>query len=186
MHLNQTSLPNKFGDVESAHSPCPNTKLLPDIGAIQRALREEKIDGWLFYDILHRDPIAYRVLNLHDVMAKRRWFYWIPAKGEPRKLVHRIESFGLDALPGAKLLYSAQDELRKNLPKLLGRAKNLAMQYSPDNAIPSISVVDAGTIEMIRSFKMKVVSSANLVQKIRSCVDSGATLFASRSGPPRR
>jgi Xaa-Pro dipeptidase len=146
----------------------PEHKAVPDIGAIQYALREEKIDGWLFYDILHRDPIAYRVLNLHDLMAKRRWFYWIPAKGEPRKLVHRIESFGLDTLPGDKLLYSAQEELRKNLPKLLGRAKNLAMQYSPDNAIPSISVVDAGTIEMVRSFKKKVVSSANLVQRFEA------------------
>jgi len=73
---------------------------MPDIQAIQKALREEKMDGWLFYDILHRDPIAYRVLGLHDVLAKRRWFYWIPAKGAPKKLVHRIESFTLDSLPG--------------------------------------------------------------------------------------
>ena len=137
---------------------------MADFKAIQSTLREEKIDGWLFYDIMHRDPIAYRVLGLSDVMAKRRWFYWIPAKGEPRKLVHRIESFGLDSLPGEKMLYSAQDELQKNLPKLLGRAKTIAMQYSPKNAIPYVSLVDAGTIELIRSFKKKVVSSVDLVQ----------------------
>jgi len=141
---------------------------MPDLKAIQSTLREEKIDGWLFYGILHRDPIAYRVLGLSDVMAKRRWFYWIPAKGEPRKLVHRIESFGLDSLPGDKMLYSAQDELQKNLPKLLGRAKTIAMQYSPKNAIPYVSLVDAGTIELIRSFKKKVVSSVDLVQRFEA------------------
>jgi Xaa-Pro dipeptidase len=141
---------------------------MPDLKAIQSTLREEKIDGWLFYDILHRDPIAYRVLGLSDVMAKRRWFYWIPAKGEPRKLVHRIESFGLDSLPGDKMLYSAQDELQKNLPKLLGRAKTIAMQYSPKNAIPYVSLVDAGTVELIRSFKKKVVSSVDLVQRFEA------------------
>ncbi len=137
---------------------------MPDIQAIQKALRDEKLDGWLFYDILHRDPIAYRVLGLTDCLAKRRWFYFIPAKGAPRKLVHRIESFTLDSLPGEKMQYAAREEMEKNLPKLLGRAKTVAMQYSPKNAIPSISLVDAGTIEMIRGLKRKVASSANLIQ----------------------
>ncbi|MFZ0819774.1 MAG: M24 family metallopeptidase [Candidatus Acidiferrales bacterium] len=137
---------------------------MPDIQAIQKALREEKLDGWLFYDILHRDPIAYRVLGLKDCLAKRRWFYFIPAKGSPRKLVHRIESFTLDTLPGEKMQYAAREEMEKNLPRLLGRAKNVAMQYSPKNAIPQISLVDAGTVELIRGFKRKVVSSANLIQ----------------------
>jgi Xaa-Pro dipeptidase len=137
---------------------------MPDIRAIQKALRDEKLDGWLFYDILHRDPIAYRVLGLTDCLAKRRWFYFIPAKGAPRKLVHRIESFTLDSLPGEKMQYAAREEMENNLPKLLGRAKTVAMQYSPKNAIPSISLVDAGTIEMIRGLKRKVASSANLIQ----------------------
>jgi Xaa-Pro aminopeptidase len=137
---------------------------MPDIQAIQQALREEKIDGWLFYDILHRDSISYRVLGLENCMAKRRWFYFIPSKGTPRKLVHRIESGALDTLPGEKLQYAAREEMEKNLPKLLGKAKTLAMQYSPKNAIPSISLVDAGTVELLRSMKRKVVSSANLVQ----------------------
>ena len=96
---------------------------MPDIQAIQKALREEKMDGWLFYDILHRDPIGYRVLGLRDALAKRRWFYWIPAKGAPKKLVHRIESFTLDSLPGEKLQYAERSELEKNLARLLGRAK---------------------------------------------------------------
>jgi Xaa-Pro dipeptidase len=141
---------------------------MPDIKAIQQALREEKVDGWLFYDILHRDAIAYHVLGLNDALAKRRWFYWIPAKGAPRKLVHRIESFTLDSLPGEKLQYAAREEMEKNLPRLLGSAKNIAMQYSPKNAIPQISIVDAGTVDLLRSFKRKVVSSANLVQRFEA------------------
>jgi Xaa-Pro dipeptidase len=141
---------------------------MPDIQAIQKALREEKMDGWLFYDILHRDPIAYRVLGLHDAMAKRRWFYWIPAKGAPKKLVHRIESFTLDSLPGEKLQYAERSELEKNLARLLGRAKIVAMQYSPNNAIPQISLVDAGTVDLLRSLKRKVVSSANLIQRFEA------------------
>jgi Xaa-Pro dipeptidase len=141
---------------------------MPNIAAIQSALREQKIDGWLFYDILHRDPIAYRVLGLGHVLAKRRWFYMIPAKGTPRKLVHRIESATLDSLPGDKMLYAAAEELEKNLTKLVGRAKKVAMQYSPKNSIPYISLVDAGTVELIRAQGCKVVSSADLVQQFEA------------------
>src|SRR2546426_9391334 len=97
-------------------------------------------------------------------MRTRRWYYFVPAKGAPRKLVHRIESPSLDTLPGEKLHYSAHQELDKNLAKILGRAKTIAMQYSPKNAIPYVSNVDAGTVEMVRSLRRKVVSSADLVQ----------------------
>jgi Xaa-Pro dipeptidase len=141
---------------------------MPDIEAIQLALRQQKIDGWLFYDILHRDPIAYRVLGLDHALAKRRWFYLIPAKGSPRKLVHRIEASTLDSLPGDKLLYAAAEELEKNLKKLVGRAKKVAMQYSPKNSIPYVSLVDAGTIELIRAQGCKVVSSADLIQQFEA------------------
>ena len=141
---------------------------MPNIEAIQKALRRQKIDGWLFYDILHRDPIAYRVLGLDHALAKRRWFYMIPAKGAPRKLVHRIEAGTLDSLPGEKMLYAAAEELEKNLKKLIGRAKKVAMQYSPKNSIPSISLVDAGTVELIRAQGCKVVSSADLVQEFEA------------------
>ena len=139
-----------------------------NVKAIQSALADQKLDGWLFYDILHRDPIAYRVLGLDHALAKRRWFYLIPAKGEPRKLVHRIEAGTLDALPGKKYLYAAAEELEKNLKKLIGRAKKVAMQYSPKNQIPYISLVDAGTVEMIRAAGCKVVSSADLVQQFEA------------------
>jgi Xaa-Pro dipeptidase len=141
---------------------------MPNIEAIQAALKEQGIDGWLFYDILHRDPIAYRVLGLDHALAKRRWFYMIPANGSPLKLVHRIEATTLDSLPGDKMLYAAAEELEKNLKKLIGRTKKVAMQYSPKNSIPSISLVDAGTVELIRSHGCKVVSSADLIQQFEA------------------
>ena len=103
---------------------------------IQADLRAARLDGWLFYDFRGRDPIAHRILDLPNAMRTRRWFYFVPAKGTPKKLVHKIETESLVTLPGETLYYSGQDELRKNVKKILGRAKNLAMQYSPKNAIP--------------------------------------------------
>jgi Xaa-Pro dipeptidase len=141
---------------------------MPDIAAIQKALRAQKLDGWLFYDILHRDPIAYRVLGLGEVIAKRRWFYMIAAKGAPRKLVHRIEAGTLDTLPGEKMVYAAAEELERNLKKLVGGAGKVAMQYSPKNLIPYISLVDAGTVELVRAQGCRVVSSADLVQQFEA------------------
>jgi Xaa-Pro dipeptidase len=142
---------------------------MADIKAIQSEMRGNKIDGWLFYDHHHRDPIAANILGLgKNGMATRRWFYFIPTKGEPRKLVHRIEQGALDGLEGNKLVYSGWEELHKNLPKLLAGSKTIAMQYSPENNIPYIGLVDAGTIELLRKFKKKIVSSANLVQKFEA------------------
>jgi Xaa-Pro dipeptidase len=140
-----------------------------DINGIQSDLRAAKVDGWLFYDFRGRDPIAQGILQLPPGMRTRRWYYFVPAKGTPRKLVHKIETESLAALPGETLFYAGQEELRKNLGKLLGRAKNIAMQYSPKNAIPYVAMVDAGTIELVRSTGAKVVSSADLVQKYEAC-----------------
>jgi len=142
---------------------------MPDIQAIQAELRASKIDGWLFYDHHHRDAIAGRVLGLgSNGLSTRRWFYFIPAKGEPRKLVHRIEQGALDSLSGKKLVYSGWEELHKLLRTLLSGSKKIAMQYSPENNIPYIGLVDAGTVELIRGLKKKVVSSADLVQKFEA------------------
>jgi Xaa-Pro dipeptidase len=140
-----------------------------DINGIQSDLRAAKLDGWLFYDFRGRDPIAQGILQLPPGMRTRRWYYFVPAKGTPRKLVHKIETESLAALPGETLFYAGQEELRMNLGKLLGRAKNIAMQYSPKNAIPYVAMVDAGTIELVRSAGAKVVSSADLVQKYEAC-----------------
>jgi Xaa-Pro dipeptidase len=140
-----------------------------NVAEVQKDLRAAKLDGWLFYDFRGRDPIALRILGLPPGMRTRRWFYFIPAKGSPRKLVHRIESEALAALPGETLYFAAQQELCTNLKKLLGRGKKVAMQYSPQNAIPYVSMVDAGTIELVRSAGAKIATSADLVQKFEAC-----------------
>jgi Xaa-Pro dipeptidase len=140
-----------------------------NISEVQKDLRAAKLDGWLFYDFRGRDPIAQRILALPPAMRTRRWFYFIPAKGTPRKLVHKIESASLGVLPGETLYFAGQQELRGNLKKLLGRGKIVAMQYSPKNAIPYVSMVDAGTIELVRSTGVKVATSADLVQKYEAC-----------------
>jgi Xaa-Pro dipeptidase len=135
-----------------------------DLASIQAALREMRLDGWLFYDHHHRDPIAYRVLGINPPMCTRRWYYLIPASGEPSKLVHRIESGNLDGLPGARHEYSSWREQRERLREILRGSKNLAMQYSALNDIPYVGLVDAGTVELVESFGVEVVSSADLVQ----------------------
>lgn len=136
---------------------------------MQRDLRAARLDGWLFYDFRGRDPIAHRILQLPNHMRTRRWFYFVPAKGTPKKLVHRIETQSLAAVPGETLYYSGQDELHKNLKQILRRARNVAMQYSPKNAIPYVAMVDAGTVELVKSCGAKVVTSADLVQKYEAC-----------------
>lgn len=139
-----------------------------DLKAIQAELKRQGLDGWLLYDILHRDPIAYRVLGLGPTMAKRRWYYFIPATGTPQKLVHRIEAGRLDPLPGAKQEYAAWEEQCQKLARVLGTAKKIAMQYSPLSHIPYVSLVDAGTVELVRSLDKEVVSSADLVQRFEA------------------
>jgi Xaa-Pro dipeptidase len=136
---------------------------------LQSDIRAAKLDGWLFYDFRGRDPIAHRILDLPPGMRTRRWFYFVPAKGTPRKLVHKIETESLAAVPGETLYYAGYDELRKNLAKAIGRAKVVAMQYSPKAAVPYVAMVDGGTIELVRGAGAKVVSSADLVQKFEAC-----------------
>jgi Xaa-Pro dipeptidase len=142
---------------------------MPDIKAIQAELRASKIDGWLFYDHHHRDPIANHILGLEsNGLSTRRWFYFVPSRGEPRKLVHRIEQVALDSLAGRKQVYSSWEELHAALRKLLSGSRKIAMQYSPENNIPYIGLVDAGTVELVRKFKKRVVTSADLVQKFEA------------------
>lgn len=135
-----------------------------DLSAIQAALRERNIDAWLFYDHHHRDPIAYRVLGLPPgMMVTRRWFYLVPAEGEPLKLVHKIEAGHLDTLPGRKLQYAGWQELFDSLKSMLSSYRDVAMQYSPNNIVFTISLVDGGTVELLRGLGKNVVSSADLV-----------------------
>ena len=136
-----------------------------NLAAIQEELRKQKLDGWLFFDHHVRDPLAYRVLGLdaHRVPT-RRWYYFIPATGEPRGLVHRIEAGMIDALPGEKVPYSRWTEQVAGVQKLVSGTRRVAMQYSPQCAIPYISMVDAGTVELVRGAGVEVVSSAELIQ----------------------
>lgn len=135
---------------------------------IQQALREANLDGWLFYDHHFRDPIAYRVLNVKPSMCTRRWYYLIPASGEPLRLVHRIEQNNLDGLPGDFKTYSRWTEQREHLKNMMEGRSRVAMQYSELNAIPYIGLVDAGTVELIKSLGCEVVSSADLVQQFEA------------------
>lgn len=154
-----------------------------NLAAIQSALRDRNIDAWFFYDHHHRDPIAYRVLGLRpDLMVTRRWYYLIPAEGEPMKLVHKIESGHLDTLPGSKGTYSAWQELFDSIKALVANHHNIAMQYSPNNLVFTVSLVDGGTVEMVRGLGKNVVSSADLVAQFEATMtdDQIKTHFEAR------
>ena len=139
------------------------------IEAIQDALREQGLDAWLFYDHHHRDPIAYSILGLPATAhVTRRWYYAVPAAGEPRKLVHRIESGRLDSLPGSKGVYSSWQELEIGLDAMLAPYQKIAMQYSPRNAIMYVSMLDAGTMEVLQEMGKTIVSSADLVSRFEA------------------
>jgi len=132
---------------------------------IQQELRNQNLDGWLFFDHHLRDPLAYRVLGLTPPAAPtRRWYYLIPAEGEPRGLEHRIERGMTGGLPGRKIPYSSWTEQVEGLRQITAGLRRVAMQYSPNCAIPYVSMVDAGTIELVRGVGIEVVSSAELIQ----------------------
>ena len=151
---------------------------------IQTALQEAGLDGWLFYDFRGSDPLAPRILKLEQRgISTRRWFYFVPASGEPTKIVHSIERGKLDQLPGKKLVYLPWQQLHAFLRETItgtrtqrrvtrgrsrARSRTIAMQYSPENSIPYISRVDAGTIELLRSFGVNIASSADLVQRFEA------------------
>ncbi len=147
-----------------------------DIAAVQGALRTEGLDGWLLYDFHGSNPIAQRLagLNRGGHMTTRRWYYFVPATGEPRALVHAIERHNLDALPGTKTVYAGRQALESGLRGLVAGATRVAMEYSPLNAIPYLSRVDAGTIEMVRGLGVEVVSSGNLAQQFEAVWDARA------------
>jgi Xaa-Pro dipeptidase len=140
-----------------------------DVARVQAALRDAGLDGWLFYDHHVRDPLAYGILGLDPhAHITRRWFYFIPAHGEPRKLNHRIESGKLDTLPGERVLYSTWQEMEAAIEAMLQGATKIAMQYSPRNAVMYVAMVDAGTIEVLRGMGKEIVSSADLVSQFEA------------------
>jgi Xaa-Pro dipeptidase len=148
-----------------------------DVAGVQEALRSEGIDGWLLYDFQGSNPIAFRLADMGAQgghLATRRWFYLIPAHGEPRGLVHAIERHNLDHLPGSKSPYAGRTQLESGLKNLLSGLGRVAMEYSPGNAIPYVSRVDAGTIELVREAGVQVVTSGDLVQRFDALWDEQA------------
>ncbi len=157
----------------------PGEEQTKRVAEIQAALREANLDGWLFYDFRRSDPLAYRILKIPDGgVTTRRWFYYVPVVGEPVKVVHSIERSRLDSLPGRKLVYRSWEELHAAVRDALASGglrskrvvlRNVAMQYSPNNDIPYVARVDAGTIELVRSMQgVSVVTSADLVQQFEA------------------
>jgi Xaa-Pro dipeptidase len=143
-----------------------------DLKAIQGALSEFGIDAWLLYDFRGINVLARRILEIApDAHTSRRFFYLIPAKGEPRKLVHRIETATLDHLPGEKDYYLQWQELEAAVRGLVAGKARIAMEYSPRNANPYISRVDAGTVELVKSFGAEVVGSGDLIQQFEATWD---------------
>jgi Xaa-Pro aminopeptidase len=155
------------------------------IPAVQAALREEGLDGWLLYDFHGSNPIARRLAGLDNgAKTTRRWYYVIPASGEPKKLVHAIEPHNLDHVPGAKTIYSQRETLASGLKAVLAGLKRIAMEYSPGNNIPYISRVDAGTVEAVRQLGVDVASSGDLVQRFEA-IWSDAALETHRAASER-
>ena len=161
--------------VKLFHSPSnykKNTILMShsfNLAAMQAALREQRCAGWLFADHHHRDAIAGRLLGLPPGrMATRRWFYLVPAEGAPRKLIHRIEAGQLEELPGEATLYSSWRDMESGLRQMLTGLRRVAMQYSPRNALPALSVVDGGMLELVRETGAEVISSADLVAQLEA------------------
>jgi Xaa-Pro aminopeptidase len=143
-----------------------------DLASVQKAVGQLGLDGWLLYDFRGLNVLARRVLGIpNEAILSRRWFYYVPAKGEPRKLVHRIEPHALDALPGPARPYLRWQELEAGVGSLLEGARRVAMEYVPRNANPYVSRVDAGTVELVRSFGVEVVPSGDLVQLFEACWD---------------
>jgi len=136
---------------------------------IQQALTTAKLDGWLFYDFRKSNPIAYNVLSLSkDEPYTRRWFYFVPAYGDPTALVSAVESHVLHTLPGNKRVFRTWQEMQEHLQRLLRPGTRIAMEYSPLNAIPYMSRVDGGTLDLVRSFGVAVISSANIAQRFEA------------------
>jgi Xaa-Pro dipeptidase len=143
-----------------------------ELAAVQGAIAEMGLDGWLLYDFRGANPLARRILHLPETqMLSRRWFYMIPAQGQPRKLVHRIEPHSLDHLPGSMQIYLSRQQLEAGLAWVLGGPGRVAMEYAPHITNPYISRVDAGTIEAVRAMGVEVVSSGDLVQRFEAVWD---------------
>jgi Xaa-Pro aminopeptidase len=163
---------NQHHDAQGSTIPKDEGNGMFDLASVQAAIQGLGVDGWLLYDFRGLNVLARRIIGLGDEgLLSRRWFYYVPARGEPRKLVHRIESHALDALPGAAQMYLRWQELEAGVAALVAGARRVAMEYVPRNANPYVSRVDAGTIELVRSCGVEIVPSGDLVQQFEACWD---------------
>lgn len=154
-----------------------------DIARVQTEIGKQALDGWLFYDFCNRDAMAYEVLELEfGKFTTRRWFYFIPVKGEPTKIVSAVEAGKLDSLPGKKVIYRSWRQLQQALRETLANHPKVAMNYSPRGNIPYVSVVDGGTVELVRSLGVEVVSAANLLQLFEALIDEAGYQSHLRAG----
>jgi Xaa-Pro aminopeptidase len=157
--------------------------VLVDLEKLQAALRRRGLDGWLLHDFLNRDLISYQVLGLDGAkFTSRRWYYLVPAEGEPVKIVSRVEPNRLDELPGEKRYYRSWRELHKALADILKGVRRLALAYSPSNNIPYVSTIDGGTVELIRAQGPELISSADLIQEFQSLLSPQGYELHARAG----
>jgi len=144
-----------------------------DLEAVQAAVRAAGLDGWLLYDFRGSNVLAQRVCDLEAKKLSRRWFYYVPADGLPLKLVHAIEPAALDHLPGTtKTVYRRWQDLETGVGELVIGAKRVAMEYSPRNANPYIGRADAGTVELVKSYRVEIVPSGDLIQQFEATWDA--------------
>jgi Xaa-Pro aminopeptidase len=163
-----------------------------DIAAMQAAVRDEGLDGWLLYDFRRSNPIAHRVLRLSEhSFFSRRWMYYIPVNGDPTAMTSAVEAHVLASLPGQKRVFHTWQEYREILGEVLSGARRVAMEYSPENANPYVATVDAGTVELVRSVGPEVVSSESIAQRfeavltpaqIESHREAGRALLRAKDG----
>lgn len=155
---------------------------MTELGEIARALSAARLDGWLFYDFRGSDPLAYRILGLDDrEIFTRRWFYFIPAMGEPVAMVSAVEPNRLDPIPGERIVYRTAAEIGAGLRRILKGKRRIAMNYSPNCAIPYVSRVDGGTVELVRSTGVEVVSAADLIQRFEARLSADQLLSHRRA-----
>lgn len=159
----------------STDNPIPSRVGLSDLTAVQGLMAVQRLDGWLLYDRDGSNPIATRLVAPSG-HPQRPWFYLITATGEPVTLVHNSELRQFDHLPGKKLTYLGYRDFSKQLAVMLKGVKQIALEYSPKAAVPNISRVDAGTLELIRATGVQVRSSETLVQYTKAIWgDAGRT-----------
>jgi len=140
--------------------------VLDQLGDVQLALRDEELAGWLLVSAGGTNPVAERLLAIDGDACSRRWFYWIPADGIPVLIAHRAEVSRFPTLPGELIPFSSWPDLRDGLGRTLPNRGTIAMEYSPMGVDAELGRVDAGTLELVRSYGPRVVSSESLARRV--------------------